>query len=72
MQRRLELLGFGWADTSASQVYTVHNLYPFLADEIVARGAARFGLTWHYCRPPVRGLEYEMDCRAVAVEHFVE
>jgi hypothetical protein len=43
-----------------------------LADEIVARGAARFGLTWHYCRPPVRGLEYEMDCRAVAVEHFVE
>jgi hypothetical protein len=72
MQRRLELLGFRWADTSASQVYTVHNLYPFLADEIVARGAARFGLTWHYCRPPVRGLEYEMDCRAVAAEHFVE
>ena len=30
------------------------------------------GLTWHYCRPPVRGLEYEMDCRAVAAEHFVE
>jgi len=72
MQRRLELLGFTWADTSASQVYTVHDLYPFLADEIVGRGAARFGLTWHYCRPPVRGLEYEMDCRAVAAEHFVE
>jgi hypothetical protein len=72
MQRRLALLGFSWADTSASQVYTVHDLYPFLADEIVARGAARAGLTWHYCRPPVRGLEYEMDCRAVAVEHFVE
>ena len=72
MQRRLALLGFTWADTSASQVYTVHDLYPFLADEIVPRGAARAGLTWHYCRPPVRGLEYEMDCRAVAVEHFVE
>ena len=36
-----------------------------------SRGGA-IGLTWHYCRPPVRGLEYEMDCRAVAVEHFVE
>jgi hypothetical protein len=72
MERRLKLLGFGWQHTSASQVYTVHNLHPFLADEIVARGAARSGLTWHFCRPPVRGLEYEMDCRAVAVEHFVE
>jgi len=72
MERRLGLLGFGWQDTRASQVYTVHDLYPFLADEIVARGAARAGLTWHYCRPPVHGLEYEMDCRAVAVEHFVE
>jgi hypothetical protein len=72
MQRRLALLGFSWADTSASQVYTVHDLYPFLADAIVPRGAARAGLTWHYCRPPVEGLEYEMDCRAVGLEHFVE
>jgi hypothetical protein len=72
MQRRLAVFGFSWADTSASQVYTVYDLYPFLADEIVPRGAARAGLTWHYCRPPVEGLEYEMDCRAVAIEHFVE
>ena len=43
-----------------------------LADEIVRRGAARAGLTWHFCRPPVQGLEYEMDCRAVAVEHSAE
>ncbi len=71
MERRMQLLGFAWKDTSASQVYTVHDLYPFLADEIVRRGAARVGLTWHFCRPPVRGLEYEMDCRCVATEHFV-
>jgi hypothetical protein len=69
MERRLKLLGFSWADTTASQVYTVHDLHPFLADEIVRRGAARAGLTWHFCRPPVQGLEYEMDCRGVAVEH---
>ena len=69
MERRLQLLGFAWAHTTGSQVYTVHDLHPFLADEIVRRGAAQAGLTWHFCRPPVQGLEYEMDCRGVAVEH---
>ena len=29
------------------------------------------GLTWHYARPPVRDLEYEMDCRAVAEERVI-
>jgi hypothetical protein len=72
MERRLGLLGQSWSSTTATQVYTVHDLYPFLADEIVRRGAARAGLTWHFCRPPVRDLEYEMDCRGIATEHFVE
>jgi hypothetical protein len=68
MERRLALLGFTWADTTATQVYTVRDPFPFLADEIVSRGAARAGLTWHFCRPPVRELEFEMDCRGVANE----
>jgi hypothetical protein len=71
MERRLSALGFGWADTTATQVYTVHDLHPFLASEIVRRGAAHAGLTWHYNRPPVRDLEYEMDCRGVAQEQVV-
>jgi len=71
MERRLATVGFNWSDTTATQVYTVQNLYPFLADEIVRRGAAHSGLTWHYARPPVRGLEYEMDCRAVHRERVV-
>jgi hypothetical protein len=71
MERRLSLLGFAWADTTANQVYTVHDLHPFLAGEIVRRGAARAGLTWHYARPPVRDLEYEMDCRAIAEERVI-
>jgi hypothetical protein len=70
MERRMALLGFSWTDATAAQVYTVHDIHPFLADEIVRRGAARGGLTWHFCRPPVRGLEYEMDCRGVADEHI--
>src|SRR5262249_17665744 len=32
MERRLGLLGFAWSDTTATQVYTVRDLYPFLAD----------------------------------------
>ncbi len=71
MERRLSLLGFGWADTTATQVYTVHDLHPFLADEIVHRGAAHAGLSWHYARPPVRELEYEMDCRAIGNERVI-
>jgi hypothetical protein len=70
MERRLAVLGFGWKDATATQLYTVHDIHPFLAEEIVRRGAARSGLTWHYCRPPVVELEYEMDCRGVAVERI--
>jgi len=71
MERRLALLGVGWRDTTATQVYTVHDLHPIFADEIVRRGAARAGLTWHYARPPVRGLEYEMDCRGISHERVI-
>jgi hypothetical protein len=71
MERRMADLDFKWSDTTATQVYTVQDLHPFLADEIVHRGAARGGLTWHYARPPVQGLEYEMDCRAVGRESIV-
>ena len=71
MERRMAVLGFGWPDTTATQAYTVFDLYPFLAEEIVTRGAAVHGLTWHLCRPPVVGLDYEMDCRGLATETVV-
>ncbi len=64
-------LDVGWADVSATQVYTVYDLHPFLADEIVARGAAAAGLTWYYARPPVEGLDYEMDVRGVPTERVL-
>lgn len=67
MERRMAALGFSWADTTASQLYTVYDVHPLMA-EIVARGAAAHGLTWHYNRPPVEGLDFEMDCRGVFEE----
>ena len=71
MERRLGAFGAQWRDTTAVQVYTVHDLYPFLADEIVRRGAAEGGLTWCFCRPPVVDLDFEMDCRAISNERVV-
>ena len=68
METRMAALGVGWADATTTQVYTVHDLHPFLAEDIVQRGAAPAGLTWYYARPPVQGLEYEMDLRGVPVE----
>ena len=70
MQRRQESLQQSWKTVTATQVYTVHDIYPFLASEIVGRGAAPAGITWHFDRPPVVDLEYEMDCRGV-FEEFV-
>ena len=68
MERRMAALGADWSDVTATQLYTVHDPHPFLADELVHRGALPGGLTWHYVRPPVVGLDYEMDVRGVARE----
>ena len=71
MESRLGAFGFGWKDTSAVQAYTVHDFHPVMSDELVRRGATRSGLTWHFARPPVIDLEYEMDCRRVMREMVI-
>jgi hypothetical protein len=71
MERRIEVLEFGWDDTTASRLYTVHDIRPLLAAEIAGRGSMVNGLTWHYARPPVAETEYEMDCRGVNVERIL-
>ncbi len=68
MESRLAAFGFGWKETTAAQAYTVHDFHPVMVEELVRRGAARSGLTWHFARPPVIDLEFEMDCRRVTRE----
>jgi hypothetical protein len=64
MEERMRGLGgFGFGDASAVQVYTVRR-FPV---ELVARRAGA-ALVWHYCRPPIEGLEFEMDLRRVSLE----
>jgi hypothetical protein len=71
MAGRLGEFGFGWKDTTATQAYTVHDFHPVVFDELVRCGAMRSGLTWHFARPPVVDLEYEMDCRRVMRETVI-
>ena len=71
MESRLAEFGFDWQDTTAAQAYTIHDFHPVMTEELVRRGAARSGLTWHFARPPVVDLEFEMDCRRVSREVVV-
>lgn len=68
MESRLKALGFGWADAVSTQLYTVQNIGHLIGEELARRGAAEGGLVWYYTRPPVIGLEYEMDVRGIARE----
>jgi hypothetical protein len=65
MEARLHGLGASWSDVTVANIYTIHAL-PL--DELLARTgpAARHGLTWHYTRPPIVTIEFEMDLRGVA------
>jgi hypothetical protein len=71
MESRMETFGAGWKDATGVQAYTVHDFHPAIAEELVRRGATRSGLTWHFARPPVIDLEYEMDCRRVMRETVI-
>jgi hypothetical protein len=68
MAGRLKALGFSWGDALSTQAYTVHDIGPLIGPEIAARGAMSGGLAWHLARPPVVGLEFEMDVRGAARE----
>ncbi len=71
MERRMAALGFGWADATGTHLYTVYDVHPFLHEEIALRGAMAAGLSWHFSRPPVQDLDYEMDVRGVLREHVL-
>lgn len=70
MESRMRELGADWPDVTTSDFYTAHDIHPLLASEILPRlgAAAAQGLTWHYSRPPIVSIEYEMDLRGVRRE----
>jgi hypothetical protein len=71
MERRMSAFGGSWKQTTGVQLYAVQDVYSILEGELGRRGVFRNGLTWHFNRPPVVGLDYEMDCRCVHIERVV-
>ncbi|MDO9562148.1 MAG: hypothetical protein Q7J60_11035 [Bradyrhizobium sp.] len=72
MERRMSAFGGDWSKVTATQLYTVHDIHPFIESELGQRGIFEQGLTWYLHRPPVQDLEYEMDCRRVFMERVLE
>ena len=67
MERRMRGLGgFAWKDATAVQIYSA---YALPVDDIAQRAGS--ALQWNYCRPPIEGLDFEMDLRGLAVEHVI-
>ena len=70
MQARLTGLQATWSDVTTVDIYTVQPLQPYLATAILKLmgQAAIHGVHWFYSRPPIIGLEFEMDMRGVRRE----
>jgi hypothetical protein len=58
-------------DVTATQVYTIFDIHPLLARRDRPPRSHPGGFTWHFARPPVQGLDFEMDARDVAQEFAI-
>ena len=70
MTGRLKGLGVDWAGVTTTEVYTIHPICSLVANEIIRPmgESAIHGMTWHYSRPPIVSIEYEMDLRGCRQE----
>lgn len=59
-----------WSDATAVNLYTVHDVHPLFENVLLPSlgAAANRGVRWHYSRPPVVGLEMEIDAYAAGEE----
>ena len=73
MQARLSGLNMNWADVTTVDIYTVHPLHHLLADELLTpmAEAVKHTVRWYFSRPPISGLEFEMDMRGVRKELYL-
>jgi hypothetical protein len=66
---RIAELGFGWKDVTHVELYSGADIPGALATLARrAENAAQRGVRWHHGRPPVTGLEVELEARAVLRE----
>ena len=70
--RRLAELGFDWHHATHVELYAAEEIPGAMsALATKATGAMPRGVRWHYGRPPVIGLELELEARAIAREVIV-
>lgn len=72
MRERVAALRGDWSAITACNVYTVHDFHATIAPLFGPSGLVHAGLTWQLCRPPVVGLDFEMDLRCVREELIFE
>jgi hypothetical protein len=72
MERRMAAFDADWHRITDVQVYTVHDLRAILQAVLSPRAVCGAGVTWHYARPPIINVEYEMDCRRVHLDDLHE
>lgn len=69
LQQRLSALGGDWSRVTAIEVYTPQPIHGLVDDMLGPAGpAAIHGVRWFPSRPPIQGLEFEMDLRGVGRE----
>ena len=69
MEYRMKRLGVGWRQEAVTQIYTVHDIHALVPR--IQQRVQPSGITRHNCRPPIEGLDYEMDVRGVSVERVL-
>jgi hypothetical protein len=70
MENRLRGLRADWPMVTTVNVYTAHSLHGLVPKLVLGRigPAAIRGVHWHYSRPPIEEIEYEMDVRGTKTE----
>lgn len=73
MDQRLKGLGGDWNLVNAVEVYTIFPLEGILEDILLPTmgPAHRHGIRWHYTRPPVVDIDFEMDLHGVVCERMI-
>lgn len=71
MSERLHGIGVDWHQVTTTNLYTVHSLEHFLEPVLLPKlgPVALHGVHWYYSRPPIAGLEFEMDLRHVGADY---
>ena len=73
MADRLDGLGVDSKEITEVNVYTIHTIHPLMETLLLDRlpAAKHRGVCWHFTRPPIVDIEFEMDVRGVLARMMV-